>query len=163
MWLCVSEAVCLWCCLPLEPKPFPRLTVSWVQQTHNVCVTEWHKRCKSYWERQYNRRCRANPTDKYASQWSSKPEARSSNDKHIWQLDLQEIAVHRSLPIGFAMVKWCNGVGRTFPSIRLSNLCMLNIKRRYDNCVAKIIYWENCEINAVKYGNCRSTKVQCVH
>ena len=27
VWLCVSEAVCLWCCLPLEPKLFTRLTV----------------------------------------------------------------------------------------------------------------------------------------
>ena len=27
VWLCVSKAVCLWCCLPLEPKPFPKLTV----------------------------------------------------------------------------------------------------------------------------------------
>ena len=26
-WLCVSTAVCLWCCSPLEPKPLLRLTV----------------------------------------------------------------------------------------------------------------------------------------
>ena len=37
----------------------------------------------------------ANPTDKYASQWSS-------TGKHICQLDLQEITDYRSLSIGFA-------------------------------------------------------------
>ena len=27
LWFCVSEAVRLQCCFPLEPKSFPRLTV----------------------------------------------------------------------------------------------------------------------------------------
>ena len=50
----------------------------------------------------YNRRFLANPTDKYASQWSSKSEARSSTGKNICQLDLWGIADYRSFSIGFA-------------------------------------------------------------
>ena len=33
-WLCISEVVCLWCCLPLEPKPFPTLRVVLLATTH---------------------------------------------------------------------------------------------------------------------------------
>ena len=35
MWLCVSEAVQLQCCFPLEPKPVPRLTV-------HMADDRWH-------------------------------------------------------------------------------------------------------------------------
>ena len=40
----------------------------------------------------YNRRFLANPTDKYARQWSSSPPAWSSTGSHICQLDLLGIA-----------------------------------------------------------------------
>ena len=40
----------------------------------------------------YNRRFLANPTDKYARQWSSSPLAWSSTGSHICQLDLLGIA-----------------------------------------------------------------------
>ena len=42
------------------------------------------------------------PTDKYASQWSSQPEARSFTGEHICQLDLRGIADYRSLSVRFA-------------------------------------------------------------
>ena len=58
--------------------------------------------CKSNWQKQYNWRFRANPTDKYASQWSSEAEPRSFTGEHICQLDLQGIADYRSLSGGFA-------------------------------------------------------------
>ena len=33
VWLCVSEPVRLWCCFPLEPKPFPRFTVGYCDKS----------------------------------------------------------------------------------------------------------------------------------
>ena len=76
-----------------------KMALSWHK---TVAIREWHKRCKSHRRRRYNQRFRANPTDKYASQWSSKPEARSFTGKHICQLDLRGIADYRSSSIGFA-------------------------------------------------------------
>ena len=68
---------------------------------------DWHKSWKSYRQRRYNRRCQANPTDKYASQCSGAPSHRPGaplhcTSKHICKLDLQGIADYRSLLTGLA-------------------------------------------------------------
>ena len=55
----------------------------------NNCGQRW---CNQLWQE--------NPTDKYASQWSFEPKARSFTGKHICQLDLQGTVDYRSLSAG---------------------------------------------------------------
>ena len=83
-------------------KNMGQVSLTQLCHTASSCAEDWHKRCKSNWQRQNNRKFRANPTDKYASQWSSKAEPRSSTCKHICQLDLQGIIDYRYLSVGFA-------------------------------------------------------------
>ena len=54
---------------------------------HIECLTSHHQLTKTC-----NQLCLANPTDKYACQWSSSPPARSFTGSHICQLDLLGIA-----------------------------------------------------------------------
>ena len=45
VWLCVSEAVCLLYCLPLEPKPFPRLTMLGTPSGKGLYLTVYPLSC----------------------------------------------------------------------------------------------------------------------
>ena len=40
-WLCVSEALCLECCFPLEPKAFCKLRVYIMYHHHGDVINEW--------------------------------------------------------------------------------------------------------------------------
>ena len=72
--LCKGQYTKLNCCYFL----FNRVIIK-----SHICVANvWQKRCKSYLRRRYNWQCRANPTDKYASQCSRDPSQRRGATLH---------------------------------------------------------------------------------
>ena len=87
---------------------------------HIECLTSHHQLTKTC-----NQLCLANPTDKYARQWSSWPPARSITCSHIFQLDLLGTVDYTV----FASW-WCDGY---------SNLYRSNIKGRCDDYAANTV------------------------
>ena len=62
------------------------ITTEFILNSYNVFLFAqfWHKHCKSFRQRQYNRQCRANPADQYSSQCSGAPSRRRGAPLH-WQ------------------------------------------------------------------------------